>query len=60
MNSDDPAWPDTLRGKARELHERDLERAKPRGFTPKARIISFPGGFPGDIGLFLGRAPPPV
>ncbi len=49
-----PEWPDTLRGEAAELYlrwERDL---KPSGFKLSARILDFPGGKPGDAGLFLG------
>jgi CBS domain-containing protein len=48
-----PEWPDTLRGEAAELYlrwERDL---KPSGFRLSARILDFPGGKPGDAGLFL-------
>jgi hypothetical protein len=51
-----PNWPDTLRGEAAEilrLWERDL---KPHGFHLAARVLDFPGGFPGDIGLFIGWA----
>lgn len=58
VNSNDPSWPETLQGKAREFYERYLERGKPQGFTLKAMVINFPGGIPGDIGLFLGWAPP--
>jgi CBS domain-containing protein len=46
-------WPATLRGEAAEVYlrwERDL---KPNGFRLGARILDFPGGMPGDIGLFL-------
>jgi CBS domain-containing protein len=46
-------WPATLRGEAAELHlrwERDL---KPHGFPLRAQMLDFPGGMPGDIGLFL-------
>jgi CBS domain-containing protein len=46
-------WPQTLRGEAAELYlrwERDL---KPRGFHLAARVLDFPHGMPGDIGLFL-------
>ena len=60
VNSNDPTWPETLQGKARELYERYRERAKPQGFTLKAMVINFPGGIPGDVGLFLGWAPPAV
>ena len=46
-------WTETLRGEAAELYlrwERDL---KPRGFPLGARVLDFPDGMPGDIGLFL-------
>jgi CBS domain-containing protein len=46
-------WPATLRGEAAEMYlrwERDL---KPRGFGLAARVLDYPGGMPGDIGLFL-------
>jgi len=46
-------WPRTLRGEAAETYlrwERDL---KPNGFSLSARVLEFPGGKPGDIGLFL-------
>ena len=47
-------WPASLRGEAAELFlrwERDL---KPKGFRLSARVVDFPDGKPGDIGLFLG------
>src|SRR5581483_3508546 len=53
INAPDPEWPRTLRGEAAEVYlrwERDL---RPRGFHLAARVIDFPGGIPGDIGLFL-------
>ena len=53
VNAPEPDWPKTLRGEAAELYlrwERDL---KPHGFGLLARVLDFPGGMPGDIGLFL-------
>jgi CBS domain-containing protein len=53
INAPLPDWPETLRGEAAEIYlrwERDL---RPRGFHLAARILDFPGGFPGDAGLFL-------
>lgn len=53
VNAPEPNWPETLRGEAAEIYlrwERDL---KPHGFRLNARVLDFPGGFPGDIGLFL-------
>jgi CBS domain-containing protein len=53
VNAPEPDWPATLRGEAAELYlrwERDL---KPRGFPLQARVLDFPDGMPGDIGLFI-------
>jgi CBS-domain-containing membrane protein len=53
INSGRAEWPKTLRGEAAELYllwERDL---KPRGFRLASRVLEFPAGRPGDIGLFL-------
>ena len=60
INNYDPNWPATLQGKAREFFERYENLAKPQGYKLKAMVINFPGGVPGDIGLFLNWAPPAV
>jgi hypothetical protein len=57
INSNDPNWPATLKGKAREFYERYQEFGKPQGYRLKAMVINFPGGIPGDIGFFLNWAP---
>jgi CBS domain-containing protein len=56
VNAPEPDWPATLRGEAAEMYlrwERDL---KPRGFPLQARVLDFPDGMPGDIGLFISWA----
>lgn len=60
INNNDPRWPETLQGKAKEFFERYEEFGKPQGYKLKAMVINFPGGMPGDIGLFLNWAPPAV
>ena len=60
INNSAPNWPETLQGKAKELYERYDERMKPQGYRLKAMVINFPGGVPGDIGLFLNWSPPAV
>jgi hypothetical protein len=60
INNNDPRWPETLQGKAREFFDRYESLAKPQGYKLKAMVVSFPGGMPGDIGLFLNWAPPAV
>jgi hypothetical protein len=57
INSNDPDWPNTLQGKAREFFERYQTFGKPQGYKLKAMIINFPGGVPGDVGFFLSWAP---
>jgi hypothetical protein len=60
INNNDPRWPETLQGKAKEFFERYETLARPQGYKLKAMVINFPGGIPGDIGLFLNWAPPAV
>ena len=57
INSNDPAWPETLQGKARELYEGYKKTLQPNGYKLKAMIINFPGGIPGDVGFYLSWAP---
>lgn len=53
VNAPDPSWPRTLRGEAAEVYMRWEEELRPRGFHILARVLEFPDGIPGDIGLFL-------
>ena len=53
INVGERGWPKSLRGEAAEIYlwwEQDL---RPQGFHLAARVLDFPGGMPGDIGLFL-------
>jgi hypothetical protein len=60
INNNDPEWPETLQGKAKEFFDRYQQFGKPSGYKLKAMVINFPGGIPGDIGFFLNWAPPAV
>jgi hypothetical protein len=54
INNHLEGWQDTLPGvmhKIYEWWERDLAAG---GFTFSARVIDFPGGMPGDVGIFIG------
>ena len=53
VNAPDPEWPRTLRGEAAEMYLRWERELRPRGFHLAARVVDFPDGVPGDIGLFL-------
>jgi len=53
VNAPDPTWPTTLRGLAAEIFLRWKKELQPQGFGLAARVVEFPNGVPGDIGLFL-------
>ena len=53
VNAGAPNWPATLRGEASEIYVRWERDLRPHGFRLGARVLEFPGGMPGDIGLFL-------
>jgi hypothetical protein len=52
-NPPNPDWPKTLQGEAMELYARWRDQLRPRGFHLAARVLDFPDGKPGDVGLFL-------
>jgi CBS domain-containing protein len=56
VNVPDPEWPSTLRGMAADIYLRWKAELRPHGFSLTARVVDFPDGIPGDIGLFLNWA----
>jgi hypothetical protein len=54
INNFEADWPSTLTGRAKagyeEVFQKELE---PMGYKLKAQILNFPGGMPGEVGLFL-------
>ena len=53
VNAPENNWPTTLRGEAAELYLRWEKSLKPQGFHLIARVLDFPDGKPGDIGLSI-------
>jgi len=53
INNFDPNWPDTLTGFAKQAHEFYLKELQPQGYKVRAQILDYPGGVPGDVGIFL-------
>ncbi len=53
INNFEPNWPDSLTGFAREVFDNYEKHLKSRGYKLRAQILDYPGGMPGDIGLFL-------
>jgi hypothetical protein len=48
-----PEWLQTLPEGAMPLYEYWRDALQPGGFGLSARIINYPGGMPGDVGLFI-------
>jgi CBS domain-containing protein len=53
INMSEPDWPTTLSGEAAELYLRWERELRAKGFRLSARVLDYPGGMPGDVGLFL-------
>jgi hypothetical protein len=53
INNYEAGWPETLTGFAKRGHEFWQKELEPQGFKLRAQILEFPGGVPGDVGIFL-------
>ena len=53
VNAPEPTWPETLQGFAKEFYDYWERELKPRDFHLRVEIVTFPNGFPGDVGAFL-------
>jgi hypothetical protein len=53
INSFEPDWPQSLTGFAKVAYEFWQKELEPQGYKLRAQIMDFPGGVPGDVGLFL-------
>lgn len=54
INNHLDGWQDTLPGVMHKVYEWWEKELAPGGFTFSARIIDYPGGMPGDVGIFIG------
>ena len=53
INNSQPDWEKTLEGRPKAAFEFWHDHLRPLGFHLKAEVLEYPGGMPGDIGLFL-------
>ena len=53
INNLEPGWPGTLTGFARRAYEFWKKELEPQGYKVRAQILDFPGGVPGDVGIYL-------
>ena len=54
INNHLEGWQDTLPGVYKKVYHWWETELQPGGFTFSARIIDFPNGMPGDVGIFIG------
>jgi hypothetical protein len=53
INNFEADWPQSLTGRPQLAYEFWQSHLKPQGFGLRAQILDYPGGFPGDVGLFI-------
>ena len=53
INQAEPGWEKTLTGIPKEIYEFWKRRLQPEGYHIRYEVIDYPGGMPGDIGIFL-------
>lgn len=53
INNNEEGWPDTLLGRPRQVYEIWKDHLQPAGYKLKAMIVDWPGGLPGEVGMYL-------
>ena len=46
-------WPDSLQGVAKEVYHYHVKNLAPLGYKMRMEVLDFPGGMPGEIGIFF-------
>ena len=54
INNSESDWPRTLTGFPLEIYNKWQVAFRQEGYRLTAKILEFPGGMPGDVGLFMG------
>jgi len=53
INQAEEGWEQTLTGVPKEIYDFWQRQLKPRGYHMRFEIVDYPGGMPGDVGIFL-------
>jgi len=53
INNLEADWPESLEGFAKKAYDYYMAELKPLGFKLHAQVLDYPGGMPGNIGLYL-------
>ncbi len=56
INNLESDWPVSLEGFAKRAYDFYMAQLKPLGFKMTAQVIDYPGGMPGNVGLYLSWA----
>ena len=53
INNNLEDWPNSLQGIAKEVYDYHQKHLAPLGYKMRVEVLNYPGGMPGDIGLFF-------
>jgi len=53
INNGEADWHKSLEGFAKRAHLWFDENLRPQGFKTRAEIMNYPGGMPGDVGVYI-------
>ena len=53
INQMEAGWEKTLTGIAKEIYQLWADYLQPRGYRISYRVIDYPGGIPGDVGITI-------
>jgi hypothetical protein len=53
INNGEADWPSSLEGFAKRAHEFYVKELHPLGYKLRVEILDYPGGMPGNVGMFL-------
>ena len=53
INNNLEDWPDNLQGIAKEVYDYHQKNLAPLGYKMRVEVLNYPGGVPGDIGIFF-------
>jgi hypothetical protein len=53
INNNEPDWPESLEGFAKKAYEYYEKELRSLGYRLSAQVLDYPGGMPGEIGIFL-------
>ena len=53
INNSEADWPSSLEGFAKHAYEFYVKELQPLGYKLRVEILDYPGGMPGNVGMFL-------